>query len=544
MQLSKGPKCIAIDVTAITPGGDNGGSKVMTIELINGLSTLAHSCKFILLTHEISHKELAFLDRSNVHRVCIEKFTHVARMGFIKKKIKSSIFLKNVYYKYLKRFIRSKTTIKVSLLKQLEVDLLFCPFASFKPIIFDADNIPMVSIIYDLQHITYPQFFTEDEIKSRNQRLDDISKRATSVVCISNYTLNSVLKNTKIRADDLFTVHIRMANRLKLSVSSDIKNRVLKAFDLNESEFMLYPANFWPHKNHILLFIAYRMYRQCNPQSTLKLVCTGATGERLGYLKDVVFKMGISKCVIFSGYLQDKEFLAILQSCRAVIYPSLYEGFGMPVIEAMSYGKPVFCSNTTSLPEVAGNAAYLFDPRKPKEIVEAIKIIDSDSERLDELSKCGLRRSYDFACAKDMAREYWNIFVDTMYRHKAIYGIYDDSWTSNCVSIHFGAYELKRSLNMEFTLPKYVPYGIITLNLLVNGLNMQKFYLESGAFVKIFQNLSCDSAVVEIHIDQVFQPSNYGLNDDSRYLGCIMTKCEVISSISEVNLLKECGNVV
>ncbi len=170
---------------------------------------------------------------------------------------------------------------------------------------------------------------------------------------------------------------------------------VLERLDLRVGRFLLYPANFWPHKNHRMLLTAFKMYRARNPGSELGLVCTGTPNADMECLRDAVARMELEGAVSFPGDVSDEVFTALIQACQALIFPSLYEGFGIPVLEAMARGKPVLCSRVTSLLEVAGDAAVYFDPRKPAEIVRAIEHIDSDAERAERLMHLGYERLTD-----------------------------------------------------------------------------------------------------------------------------------------------------
>ena len=116
-----------------------------------------------------------------------------------------------------------------------------------------------------------------------------------------------------------------------------------------------------------------------------------------------VKKMGLDEQIIFLGFVSDEEMSALYQACKAVVFPSLFEGFGAPVLEAMSYGKPVLCSNVTSLPEVGGDTVIYFDPRKIESIVNAIQQINSNSALATDLGRRGFIRSEEFGTPETMA---------------------------------------------------------------------------------------------------------------------------------------------
>ena len=156
------------------------------------------------------------------------------------------------------------------------------------------------------------------------------------------------------------------------------------------------------------------MYRARHPESNLRLVCTGAIENDKRALQEAVYRMGQKDWIILPGFLTEGEFAAIFASCLALIFPSLYEGFGMPVLEAMALEKPVICSNVASLPEVAGDAAFYVDPRKPREIVNAIERIATDKDLRKRLIDLGRHRLAESGGPEKMAREYLNVFLDVM----------------------------------------------------------------------------------------------------------------------------------
>jgi glycosyltransferase involved in cell wall biosynthesis len=163
-----------------------------------------------------------------------------------------------------------------------------------------------------------------------------------------------------------------------------------------------------------MLLVAMGLFTSRFRHSDLKLVCTGAPGERRDFLESAAKRMGLSGRVVLPGYLSEADFSALMHGCLAVIYPSLYEGFGMPVIEAQAIGKPVLCSNVGSLPEVADEAALIFDPKLPESIVAAMQRIESDLTLRQELIRNGLQNVKRFLDADAMATQYLAIFREVV----------------------------------------------------------------------------------------------------------------------------------
>ena len=406
---------IVVDLTPLLPGSENGGAKIMTLELIQQLSKTAPELEFLLLTTEQNHDGLAFLDTANVWRRCVTSSNPVAaRRQRLSVKLqryareKLTVALPSSMLSRLRKLYRSAPiqTPRSNLLRGLRADLLFCPFTA--PLHYDS-TVPVVSVIYDLQYLYYPEFFSPEERIERDKNFRDACHLAQHVICISDYVRDTVLAHADLHPEQVTTVHIQLGQRLD-RVRSDPSPRVLDQLGLQAERFLLYPANFWPHKNHRMLLTAFAIYHARHPDSSLKLVCTGTPDAHMQSIQDVAERMGLATRMVFPGYLADEDFRGLLQACLALIFPSLYEGFGMPLLEAMALDKPVLCSNVTSLPEIAGEAALLFDPRKPADIVNAIERIESDETLRTRLICRGAQRLSALGNPESMARQYLQVF--------------------------------------------------------------------------------------------------------------------------------------
>lgn len=415
--MDKKIRRIAIDLTPILPGGENGGAKLMTIELIRNLSTLAKGCEFLLLTLNRNHEELACLDAPNVRRLLVQRVLKKDsrfKRGWC---LIPSIFPVSIKIrvKYFISLMFNKLSNE-NLLRQLKVDLLFCPFTA--PF-YSCPEIPLVSVVYDLQHRSYPQFFTPEECYNRDKNFNNACRAANRLICISDYVRETVIENGEISSEQVHTIYIRLSARVPSQISS-IRESLLERLQVTSGRFLLFPANVWPHKNHQMLLTAFGMYHASNRKSDLKLVFTGSPCPRMEYLRDAVNRMGHAERIIFAEYLTDKEFAVLMHSCKAVIFPSLYEGFGMPIMEAMALGKPVLCSHTTSLPEIAQEAALYFDPKRPQTIVKAISTLETEEDLMAQLVERGQKQAVQFGDGQQMACEYWEIFQKAVDSRRSI----------------------------------------------------------------------------------------------------------------------------
>ena len=404
---------IAVDLTSVLPGGDNGGAKIFVLELLPQLAKLAPDTQFILLTHAVSHEELAFLDGENMSRLVVVR-PSVKQSLRKKLALVASTMLSHLpsrlKYKVGQAGYRLSAWLKRgrhnTLLRDLGADLLFCPFTAAT---YNDPEIPTVCTIYDLQYLAYPMFFEASDGAHRYHVFLDACQKATKLAAISGYSRESAIAEGNLSPEAIKTIHLRLAQRI---VPTTQNHDVLESLHLTSKRYFLYPANFWKHKNHEMLLTAFGIFCRETLNEEVQLVCTGAPGARQTWLQDAVSRMGLKGRVLFPGFLSHEELGILMTHAHALVFPSLYEGFGLPVIEAMAAGVPVACSNATSLPEVVGDAAILFNPAIPNEIANAFNRLMRDEALRNSLIQKGHARAAFFSDTKRMAQEYWDIFEE------------------------------------------------------------------------------------------------------------------------------------
>jgi glycosyltransferase involved in cell wall biosynthesis len=233
----------------------------------------------------------------------------------------------------------------------------------------------VVSLL-DVQHHDLPALFSRPERLYRSVTYDRAARGADAVLTISHFAKNRIVKNLGI---DLARVHVA-----HLGVRTDEFTPQLGS----REQFLLYPAKGWAHKNHSTLFDAFRSLRTRHPD--LELVLTGATADELPR---------IPAGVQVRGQVSREELVGLYGTAAAMVFPSRYEGFGLPVVEAMSSGCPVAAAAAGSLPEVVGDAGVLFDPEDAEDMARGV---EETLDRATDLQALGLARSRTFswsACA-------------------------------------------------------------------------------------------------------------------------------------------------
>src|ERR1700688_5059887 len=204
---------IAVDLIPVLPGGDNGGAKILVSGVIRQLALDHPDTRFVLLTHEASHRELAVLDAPNVSRRLVwpptSRWNAWPRAHNAISNCGALRVLAPLYRLFYRLWIQSVRRDSVALLDQLNVDLLFCPFTLS---MFRQPQIPTVGIVYDLQHRSYPKFFSHAEILRRDQELGEACRLNSRIAVISHYVRSTLLDQMHIEPERVSTIYIRMAH--------------------------------------------------------------------------------------------------------------------------------------------------------------------------------------------------------------------------------------------------------------------------------------------------------------------------------------------
>jgi glycosyltransferase involved in cell wall biosynthesis len=256
-----------------------------------------------------------------------------------------------------------------------------------------------VLVMPDIQHEYLPEFFSPEALAERQRVYTDGARRAEHICAISEFTRRTVIDRLGIPPDRVTTVALA-ADPCFQPQDSDGKDRmVLGGYGLMPGQYLFFPAHTWRHKNHHAAIEAIRILRDRH-NMPLPLVCTGGAREAQAAVEEQIATAGLGDRVRFLGYVPRDHLPALYRGAACLLFPSLFEGFGMPVLEAMSSGCPVVCSNTTSLPEIAADAAELVDPRDPEALAVAVAAIIGDPELRTRRVELGLTRARAFSWSR------------------------------------------------------------------------------------------------------------------------------------------------
>jgi len=273
---------------------------------------------------------------------------------------------------------------------KLRPDLYFCPLLTLEP---PNPPVPAAVTIPDLQHEFFPEFFSEKQLRWRRQHYPQSGHRAVCVFTLSEFSKATLVERLGLVPKKVFAIYLDVHEVFGRSPNPKDFLQVRQKYNLPK-EYLFYPANLWPHKNHETLFQAFALVCPKFPQ--LSLVLTGQPEQRQQSLNKLAGELGISSRIHHVGYVEIEELPCLYRAATALVFPSLFEGFGLPIVEAFCCECPVICSNTTSCPEVAGKAALLVNPLDPEEIAAAVEQICQDESTRKRLVKAGKNIAHRF----------------------------------------------------------------------------------------------------------------------------------------------------
>jgi glycosyltransferase involved in cell wall biosynthesis len=286
--------------------------------------------------------------------------------------------------------------------RRLGVDLLHVAHQRFV-----RTPLPTVYTPHDLQHEHHPEHFSPADLETRRAVYPAGCREARAVVADARCVAHDIVVRYGVDPARVFTVPAATPLAAALRAAPARLGYWRHALSLPD-RFAFYPAQTWPHKNHIGLLRALAILRSRNG-IRLDLVCTGARNDHFKTVAAEMDRLGLREQVRFLGYLGEEALCAVYRSALFAFNPSLFEGAGLTVLEAFHAGVPVACSALTSLPEYAGDAALLFDPRDDGAVAGALQRMATDSSLRRELVVRGSARSRLFS-TEAMARRYRVIY--------------------------------------------------------------------------------------------------------------------------------------
>ena len=259
-----------------------------------------------------------------------------------------------------------------------------------------ACNVPTVVTVHDVSYLEHPEYFTFGRRTQLRCTVAYTIRRASAVLTVSEFSKDAILRAYDIPADKVHVVpnassaDFRVISREKATAAA---MRILGF----PQPFVLTVGDLQPRKNHVALIAAFARLVAKYPQLSHRLVLVGKNTWFAPKVREAAQKSGVADRIHFAGFVSDSELINLYNSADCFIFPSLYEGFGLPIIEAMACGRAVACSDTSAMPEVADGAGLLFDPMSEDAMVRAMADILRDGELRARMERLAVQRATVFS---------------------------------------------------------------------------------------------------------------------------------------------------
>lgn len=372
---------IAINTIGYAPG--SGGVETYLSGLITALQKVDSENEYLILCDDLAARDFATV--SDRFRILVLRYRQYSCRWILR-----GLLQRTFGFDLLQRE-----------LSHLPVDIMHHTLTVLNP---PGLPYPAVLTFHDMQQEYFPQFFSKQELERRRSSYLPSVMEAKGIITVSEHAKHCLLERYGIDPAKVHVVHSGCGDDCRVRDAASLGDLIQK-YGLDRP-FMIYPAATWPHKNHSRLLQALQLLSERSAFDG-ELLLTGARKEAHSALLSEINRSGLTSKVRWLGYIPRIDLLSLYSLARLMVFPSLFEGFGLPVVEAMASGCPVACSNTTSLPEIAGDTVVTFDPTAVEDIARAISALWDSSAMREKYSILGLQRSslfrWEEAAAKTIA---------------------------------------------------------------------------------------------------------------------------------------------
>jgi len=293
---------------------------------------------------------------------------------------------------------------------QDHLDILFSPYFDF-PLIY---NKKFIVTIHDISILLFPENHSAKFRIYYYNLLKYIVKKAKKIITVSNNSKKDICNYLDVPEEKIEVIYGAVNEYFCSKSDYESSQNIQKKYGI-KNKFILYPGGMAARKNLEVLMKAFSRL-QDNIEEKYDLVLTGKKNIITNRLINLAQELGVKKNVIFTGYISEKNLSSLYRSAVLMVYPSLYEGFGFPLLEAMIYGTPIISSNSSSLPEVVGDAAILVDTQDYNQLSNAIIETLGNETLKNELSKKGIVRAKKFSWNKS-AKKFLSVLEEVYFQN-------------------------------------------------------------------------------------------------------------------------------
>jgi glycosyltransferase involved in cell wall biosynthesis len=259
-------------------------------------------------------------------------------------------------------------------------------------------HLKVIVTIHDLSFFVFPQHHTEANYQFVTRNVHQAARRADYIIADSESTKKDIMRFLHVPEERIEVIYLAAAEALGEKRSPDSITQIKSKYGIKKP-YLLMVGSMEPRKNMTSALIAFKALKETK-KIDFQFVIAGGKGWKNEAFYHLLKKLSIDEHLVLTGYVPEEDLPALYQGAEVFVYPSLYEGFGLPVLEAMSSGTPVITSNVSSLPEVAGDAALLVNPMEIFDLYKAMEALATRPELRDEFRSKGLERSEIFTWEK------------------------------------------------------------------------------------------------------------------------------------------------
>lgn len=256
--------------------------------------------------------------------------------------------------------------------------------------------VPIVVTVHDVSYLEHPEFFSAFRQRQLSITVENTVRRAARIVTCSDFSRRAIASAYGLDPDTIRVAHNAAAPGFRRGDRQQAKATVLKHFNISEP-FLLCVGNLQRRKNQAGLIQAYTSLIQAHPEHRQHLVFVGKDTSQAAEIRSLARHSPARDRIHFTGFVPDEMLPAFYNACDLFVFPSFYEGFGIPLLEAMACGCPIACSNRTAMPEVAGKTAVLFDPASADSMGQALHDMLANLDLCQKLGESALERSRSFS---------------------------------------------------------------------------------------------------------------------------------------------------
>jgi len=256
--------------------------------------------------------------------------------------------------------------------------------------------VPVVVSVHDVSFLEHPEYFTSFRARQLRYTVDRTVKAASRVLTPSEFSRRRILDAYGLSDEKVVVLPNGVSSSFRPIARENAQRAVRSTFGL-PAPMILTVGDLQPRKNHVGLIHAFEQLMRAHPQLPHHLTIVGKETWYTPVIRAAAKKSSVADRIHFTGFVCDEELLRLYGACDLFVYPSFYEGFGLPILEAMACGRAVACANTSAMPEVADSAALLFNPHSENDIMLAMRDLLLNPELRHRMERLGVSRAAMFS---------------------------------------------------------------------------------------------------------------------------------------------------